>query len=415
MLIEFSVANFRSFNKIQTVSFRATGLVSEDKSVDELNIVDIADIRMLKTIGVYGPNASGKSNIVKAIRLYREMIAFSMISEDLTQLVVDPFKLSTEESSDAGFFQSVIILDEKKYRYGFTLSKDGNISGEWLFGPAEKNETYYFKRKDQKIDINPERFAEGVDNPLEKLRPNALFLSFCSSFNGPVSGSIRRFFHHDVFIEGNIGSKGKENVSYRIPYWRTNQLIENGNKHIVLDWMHEIGLHYEDVQLERSQLKETLTNDVIFAKNKYDQKGKSDGIAFMRLNEESDGTKKFYSFIGELQEKFDKGGLYICDEIDSNFHPTLLQHLIRIFNNHLINKANAQLLFTSHDTNLMDPAIMRRDQFYFTEKSQQDETILYALSDLKGIRNNADFARQYLAGFYGAIPLLSNCLEKDNE
>jgi AAA15 family ATPase/GTPase len=166
--------------------------------------------------------------------------------------------------------------------------------------------------------------------------------------------------------------------------------------------------------LEKSQLKETVINDVLFAKNRYDEKGEVDGTVLMRLNEESDGTKKFYSFIGELQEKFDKGGLYICDEIDSNFHPTLLQRLIHLFNNPFINKANAQLFFTSHDTNLMNPAIMRRDQFYFTEKSERDETFLYSLSDLKGIRNNADFARQYLAGFYGALPVLGSYLEKDN-
>jgi AAA15 family ATPase/GTPase len=157
-----------------------------------------------------------------------------------------------------------------------------------------------------------------------------------------------------------------------------------------------------------------LTDNIFFSKNKYNEKGEVDGVALMSLTDESDGTKKFYSFIGRLQAKFETGGLYVCDEIDSNFHPTLLQHLIRMFNNPLINKANSQLLFTSHDTNLMDPGIMRRDQFYFTEKSSQDETILYALSDLKGIRNNADFARQYLAGFYGALPVLGNYLEESD-
>ncbi len=128
-------------------------------------------------------------------------------------------------------------------------------------------------------------------------------------------------------------------------------------------------------------------------------------------DDESEGTKKFYSYIGVLNQKFEDGGLFISDEIDSNFHPALLRKLISFFNNPGINKANAQLLFTSHDTNLMHPEIMRRDQFYFTEKSLMDETILYSL-DLKGIRNNADFARQYLAGIYGALPVLGNYLEE---
>ena len=131
-------------------------------------------------------------------------------------------------------------------------------------------------------------------------------------------------------------------------------------------------------------------------------------------NDESDGTKKYYSFIGILHEIFKKGGIYICDEIDDDFHPSLLQKIIKLFNNPDVNRSNAQLFFTSHDINLMDPQIMRRDQFYFTEKSTMDETVLYALSDLKGIRNNADFARQYLAGFYGALPVLGNYIENKN-
>lgn len=98
----------------------------------------------------------------------------------------------------------------------------------------------------------------------------------------------------------------------------------------------------------------------------------------------------------------------ISDEIDNNFHPSLLQQLVQAFNNPAINKAGAQLLFTSHDTNLMNPQLLRRDQLYFTEKAINEESVLFSLADLKGIRNNADFARQYLAGFYGALPILKN-------
>lgn len=98
----------------------------------------------------------------------------------------------------------------------------------------------------------------------------------------------------------------------------------------------------------------------------------------------------------------------ILDEIDSNFHPSLLIKLVSLFNDPEINRSKSQLLFTSHDTNLMSPAIMRRDQFYFTEKKEDNSTRLYSLADLKGIRNDADFAKQYLAGYYGAVPVLEN-------
>jgi AAA15 family ATPase/GTPase len=101
-------------------------------------------------------------------------------------------------------------------------------------------------------------------------------------------------------------------------------------------------------------------------------------------------------------------GFVILDEIDSNFHPALLIKLISLFNNPLINKSKIQVLFTSHDTNLMSPFIMRRDQFYFTEKREDDSTRLYSLADLKGIRNDADFSKQYLSGYFGAMPVLGN-------
>jgi hypothetical protein len=154
---------------------------------------------------------------------------------------------------------------------------------------------------------------------------------------------------------------------------------------------------------------------VFLEKNSYDERGNIIGKAVMNLDkQESQGTQKYYSYIGLFYELFQNGGILVSDEIDSNLHPALLRKVISMFNNPNINKANAQLLFTSHDTNLMNPEIMRRDQFYFTEKSMKDETILYSLADLKGIRNNADFAKQYLAGFYGALPVLRDFIEGEN-
>jgi len=129
---------------------------------------------------------------------------------------------------------------------------------------------------------------------------------------------------------------------------------------------------------------------------------------------ESAGTQKLFDLAGLFLRAFNlpEPGFIMLDEIDSNFHPSLLIKLVGLFNDPLVNKSNSQLLFTSQDTNLMSPDIMRRDQFYFTEKNEDESTRLYSLADLKGIRNDADFAKQYLAGYYGALPLLSNYTKK---
>jgi len=388
--------------------------VSEDKNVDKRNIAEIDSNRILKSIGVYGANASGKSNIIKGFAFFRLMVAHSLTSEDLSINEISPFKQSSEKVDNFGFFEIVLLIDTKKYRYGFTLDEDADIESEWLFGPAEKNETYYFTRNDDKIVFNPLWFQEGDDLPKEKLRNNALFLSFCASYDGNISTSIRNFIFGKITID-QFSNRRRFNQLGRIQTNRiTDNLVETGHKTLVLKWMKEVGLLFSDIKLSKLEISgKNYGNLVILSKNIYNSKGEIEGTIPMNLEEdESDGTRKFYSYIGKLQQKFEEGGLFISDEIDSNFHPTLLQKLICNFNNSKINKANAQILFTSHDTNLMYPEIMRRDQFYFTEKSLTDATKLYSLADLKGIRNNADFARQYLAGLYGALPILGNYLEE---
>ncbi len=409
MVVEFSLSNYRSFNTVQTLSFRATG--SEKSDLDVTNIVNTEDGRLLKTIGIYGPNGSGKSNLLKGLEVMRRIVTASLDSES-PKRYLDPFLLQRNKDSEAGFFQLVILLNEKKYRYGFTLAQSGDISSEWLYGPADKNDTYYFKRKDKNVSINKERFEEGDGIPLEKLRSDALFLSFCSSYDGDISKTIRSYISRRITMDKPlIRRSGVFGMSSA--YQITNNLIERGSKDTVLKWLQEVGLNYLDVTL--SEGDERGFKEVVFIKNKYDSDGNISGfVSLPMLAQESEGTKKYYNYIGRIQSKFERGGLFSSDEIDANFHPTLLKKLVSLFNNPQVNKAGAQLLFTSHDTNLMDPAIMRRDQFYFTEKNILEETHLYSLADLKGIRNNADFSRQYLSGYYGALPLLRNLLENDN-
>lgn len=412
MVIQFSVSNYRSIHQKQTLNFRATTLVSEDKEVDKRNIAEIGSNRILKTIGIYGANASGKSNIIKGLAFFKAMVSHSLTLETLSANGINPFKQSTEEVSNSGYFEIVLIIDTKKYRYGFTLNKSANIESEWLFGPAEKNETYYFTRKNEELTFNPLWFQEGDDLPKEKLRNNALFLTFCASYDGNISNSIKNYISDKITLDSSISRR--PNVFGTIQTnSTTDNLIEQGKKDVILNWMKEAGLFFSDVKLEKIEVSgKNYGNFVILTKKIYSTTGETKGSVIMNLDEdESDGTRKFYSYIGKLHQKFEEGGLFISDEIDSNFHPSLLRKLICYFNNPYINKSNAQVLFSSHDTNLMNPDIMRRDQFYFTEKSLNDETILYSLSDLKGIRNNADFARQYLAGLYGALPILGNYLE----
>lgn len=427
MILEFSIGNFRSFNDVQTLDFRATGLVSDDKATDKNNIVERGGQRVIKTVGLYGPNGSGKSNLVSGLRLFCDLVESSLKSEAIMELSVEPFSLSSEKATHEGFYQMQLLINEKKYRYGFTLKDPGEVKQEWLFGPAGKNETWYFKRTGNDVECNKEWFEEGVRAPHENLRSSTLFLTFISAYNGQISQDIKGFIAKNILFEDSRNEVSKQALKSLLrgqnaanntglfpeEYWQTNQLIREGKANVVLDWLNNAGLFYAGISLR--EFHRGIDN-VIVEKHIYNKDGSISGKASMDFEiNESAGTKKFYYYIGTLFKLFSEGGLIVSDEIDNNFHPSLLQRLLRFFNDPAINKAGAQLLFTSHDTNLLHPDILRRDQIYFAEKSSGEETILYSLADLKGIRNNADFARQYLAGLYGALPLLASYKEQSAE
>lgn len=416
MIIQFSIANYRSFNKLQSLNFRATGLVSQDKSVDDNNIVIIEDSEYLRIVGLYGANGSGKSNLIEGLRVFKGMIVDSLEIDELSFFTLNPFMFSSKKMENAGYFQITVLLSGKKYRYGFTLEANGNIQSEWLFGPADKKETYYFKRVGSEITSNPDWFKEGLNLPYDKLKPDTLFLTFCTSYDGEISRRIRDYFKNNMSFEGktrypSVLTDQIRNRNYSRP---TDTMIFEGKKEIVMQWLKEAGMNYLDVTVEKfDEERGSRKAKVWLWKSQYNEEGEIAGKVRINLDrDESEGSKKFYTYIGLLHKLFEEGGIFISDEIDNNFHPSLLRKLISLFQNPTINKANAQLLFTSHDTNLMDHDFMRRDQFYFTEKALNEDTRLYSLSDLKGIRNNADFARQYLSGIYGAMPILGNYIEE---
>lgn len=418
MIVDFSVKNFRSIKELQTISFVTTGLKSAEKyaDIDNNNISSIEDTQLFKTIGLYGANASGKSNIIKALVYFVKTITNEPSSESNMSTLCDPF-LYHDKKEDS-FFQITLMVDKKKYRYGFTvkqntLSNDSIdekiskeiITSEWLFGTKEKNMGEFFTRKKNKIE------NEKLPNK-DKIPPlsyeHTLYLTHAAAFdkNG-VCQKVRGFF--TGFVVSNLYNNHED---FR---WLSIHYLKNENqKKEFLNLLSSFNLRYENAILqedeEASKKKVFPQNKISFSKNYINSRNEISGISLNLQKNESSGTQKLFDLAGLLLRAYSlsRPALIIIDEIDSNFHPYLLIKLIEFFNKPSINKSNSQLLFTSHDTNLMSPSIMRRDQFYFTEKNEDNSTRLYSLADLKGIRNDADFAKQYLAGYYGALPILED-------
>lgn len=421
MIVEFSVKNFRSISDLQTVSFVATNLKSskENESVDLNNIVSDIGMKLLKTIGIYGANASGKSNIIKALEFFCDAISDLPSPESRLSKLSQPFLYQNNSEGTEAFFQIVLIVEEKKYRYGFTVKKNPEainnpnvsreiITSEWLFGPKNTNQGKYFSRKNLEVD---KASLPGNENiaPLEY--EHTLFLTHAASYNKDICAKVRQA------ISGYITSK----FSARGDFYRFHSIrqIENSElKPRFLEFLRSFGLNYSDIYFKKdddtsSSNRFPLEKLFLTKSACYDE---SVNVTLNMQENESDGTKKLFDIAGLLLHAFNikVSGLIILDEVDSNFHPSLLIRLISLFNDPEVNKSNVQLLFTSHDTNLMNPSLMRRDQFYFAEKEQNEGTRFYSLADLKGIRNDADFAKQYLAGFYGGVPMLSEFLNDNN-
>jgi len=421
MIVEFSVKNFRSISDLQTVSFVATNLKSskENESVDLNNIVSDNGMKLLKTIGVYGANASGKSNIIKALEFFRDAISDLPSPESRLSKLSQPFLYQNNSEDTESFFQIVLIVEEKKYRYGFTVKKNPEainnpnvsreiITSEWLFGPKNTNQGKYFSRKNLEVD---KASLPGNENiaPLEY--EHTLYLTHAASYNKDICAKVRQA------ISGYITSK----FSARGDFYRFHSIRQIDNSELkprFLEFLRSFGLNYNDIYFKKdddtsSSNRFPLEKLFLTKSACYDE---SVNVTLNMQENESDGTKKLFDIAGLLLHAFNikVSGLIILDEVDSNFHPSLLIRLISLFNDPEVNKSNVQLLFTSHDTNLMNPSLMRRDQFYFAEKEQNEGTRFYSLADLKGIRNDADFAKQYLAGFYGGVPILSEFLNENN-
>ncbi len=421
MLLEFSVGNFRSIKTIQTISFAATSSVSKYKEVDETNVFQATPkVRLLKTLAIYGANASGKSNFIRAIRMFLTIVDQSVIHNDLLESTIQAFVLSTETEHQPTYFQVFFKVDEIIYRYGFEANSQEIVS-EWLFGTPKEREVPFFKRDFQKLDINKKQFAEArkLQNLLENkegiLRKNALLISTLAMLNNPLGVKIKQFFR-DMTLLTDSTDIGMRHLTDDLLY--TNASLRQKT----LTMLQSADLNVSNLQIN-SQLKANERvgwadadiwegkhpKQVLTFHKKFDaqQKVLSKEIAF-DLEEESLGTRKFYTIIPFLLKALETGFPIILDELEAQLHPKLTKQIIEIFNDPETNPKNAQLLAVTHDTNLLSAQLFRRDQILFVEKDKYGASHLYALAEFKGVRNDASFENDYLMGRYGAVPFLNH-------
>lgn len=415
MLIEFTVGNFKSFRDKTTFSMIAANLTSDDPVLDQDNVIPVKkDLRLLKSAAVYGANASGKSNLGVAISFMRQFTLNSS-KEAYTpdEFGLEPFLLDYESRKQPSFFEMVFLLDGTQYRYGFEADQ-GSVISEWLFHVPKTKEATLFVREGQTISVRA-GFKEGKGLEV-RTRAEALFLSVVALFNGSLAQKVQHWFV-DFAIE-----TGLQDDNFRDFTLRCLRDPEQKSKILTLIRMMDLGvddvfvtalaspeiLSAERPDQTKNRIVAELSQSIFVTHSRKKPIENREDIEVFDLNhQESQGTQKLIALAGPLYSMLEHGTILFIDELDARLHPLMTRRIIELFHSPLTNPNGAQLIFATHDTNLLDKNLFRRDQIWFAEKDQQGATHLASLVEYR-VRNDAAFEKNYLEGRYGAIPFLGD-------
>ena len=419
MLLNFAVTNYRSIKERQVFSMLAVnGLPHEESLIHSKDGISILPVAIL-----FGANASGKSNILRAFGTMRQMVLNSVrLNPDDTLDEYEPFLLDEESRNNDTEFEAEFTIRggggiEQLYRYGFTFS-GSLITEEWLHRHEESKEIELFYRDRNKVQVNEIAFPEGKGKE-DTLNSNRLFLSLIAQLNGTQSKEIISWFDSEKFVTAS------QIEEYRIV---TSSLLKYKKNLIVLDDIVEFidmaltFLSNIDMGITKLSIKEesaALTKDIsdelkkVHPKvgelesthNRYNRQGEIIGQEVFSIeHNESEGTQKITELLGLFFMIIWGGRLLVIDELDAKLHPLLTRAIIQLFTNPKINQHGAQLVFTTHDTNQLHLDYVRRDEIWFTEKSPVEATELYSHIEFKDFDPSMDITEQYVNGRYGAIP-----------
>lgn len=392
MLIEFTVGNFRSFNDPVTLSMVAAKIKARNENVNQNNTIVIDDkLTLLTSAAIYGANASGKSNLIKALAFMRNFVLNSFKETRANEKInVVPFQLNTESEKSSSLFQIVFRVDQVVYRYGFEVDCERVVT-EWLFYSPRRQEVKFFVREEDEFRVS--RAFKGGNITKKLTRPNALFLSVAAQFNNELAIKLLAWFEAIRLISGlddadygvYTARKFSEDERYRAEILRIIRCSAVDIKDVIPG-------------------KEGITSfKTVHTHWDGDEKSESDTL--FNFGDESEGTQKLFFISGPIVDALLNGTVLIIDEIDARFHPHLTHSLIQLFNSKSTNPKQAQLIFATHDTHLLSNKFFRRDQIWFIDKDRQGSSCLYSLVEIK-VRNDASFENDYLQDRYGAIPYL---------
>ncbi len=398
MLLEFTVKNYLSFKDEVTLTLRARKTVTGH---ERYNTFMVGGEPILKTAVIYGANASGKSNLIKAIGFMKEFVVHSSVEQNLEKEInLNHFKLSTDTINSPSEFEIVFVYQDIYYRYGFVIDKH-RIHKEWLYYAPGARELKLFERKFVKNTYTiklGKNFKEGqlvADHQLTGEK--ALFLAVVAKFNGTISKPVMDWFSYDlqVLLADWQQFKGLTLKRLKDPIAREN----------IAKFMKAADTGIEDLLLVT-----VAGTEIVVAKHSVFNEGSEQPIDSLTwpLDQESAGTQKLFALSGPFMETLTQGKTLIIDELDTNLHPVMMRFLVNLFNSPERNPREAQLVCVIHDTNLLTSRFFRTDQIWFIEKDVFGISDLYSLADSPWeLANDRDAYKQdYFQGKYGSVPVI---------
>ena len=420
MLLDFTVENYRSFYQKRTLDLQSQKLSEEAKN----NVAQVSSYSILKTLAVYGANSSGKSNLIKALQMMEICILSSVKLNPNDPLPYEPFLL-LKDNAKPTLFEISFFKDGYCFRYGFRYTET-EIIDEWLYRKTTKRsvEQALFIRNKEGFAFEEKKFPDGV--LVSKVNNNRLFLSLCAQLGGDISSQVISWFETDFNVVFGLNNQKYRKFS-KMQFHRKNDTSKKALaffQKLQLGF-NEIATHEEELSIPEHMPKEflpLLTKEMAGEKSieiesvhtlYNDKKIACDQISFPFDERESSGTRKLFDMSGPIFDTLERGAILVIDELDAKMHPLISQQIIQLFNNPTTNPYNAQLIFTTHDTHLLSSKMLRRDQIWFTEKNEVEQTDLYCLTDIvlpdgTKPRNDANYEKNYIAGRYGAIPYIIN-------
>ena len=415
MLIMFRVKNFASFKDEVVLDMRAMSYKDMKN-----HVLEAGKNKVVKTLAVYGKNASGKSNLISALYYFESFVYNQFfdagnrddevdLGDRMPNIKRSTFKLGVVVDDDSEF-EIIFSCNDRTYQYGFVIhdipeEKKYSIKEEWLF----VDEKMVFDRQQDSIS-----FGKKYENELksiDKQRQDRLYIGVLDYFaEGEVKNIVDEFktylkhkfnVHFELILEGSV--KGiVSGVSYSKRIVEDEEYRKTIEKFIRVAGVGIVGLSIEENKDERTRERNPYKVKTIH--NVFDDNGKVVRQEKFELNMESSGTNRYLSFIQYILNIIEDGGVFIVDELSARLHPILTKFIVDLFQSK--RNKEAQLIFTTHDISLMNRKQFRRDEIAFVEKNQKGESTLYTLADIKA-RSDASFAKDYMAGKYGAIPVLS--------